>query len=135
MGSLARLGAAGLIAFALTAAAVDQVGFESIHDFKRSAADGEYLNDPITEGSDGLLYGAALNGGGSADGGIVFRMEKNGGNYQILHVFGPSSATNGISPWGGVIEGKDGKLYGAVRHGGAEDAGIIYSLAKDGGSF
>jgi uncharacterized repeat protein (TIGR03803 family) len=62
-------------------------------------------------------------------------MELSGANYQILHVFGPDSTTNGISSWGGVIEGKDGRIYGATRHGGAELAGLIYSLNKDGSDF
>jgi uncharacterized repeat protein (TIGR03803 family) len=135
MHNIRRFGLCSLVCFlSMSARAIDLVSFQSVHDFKRSASDGEYLNEPITEGSDGLLYGAAVNGGGPDDGGIVFRMEKSGSNYQILHVFGLST-TNGDSPWGGVIEGKDGKLYGATRHGGAEDAGIIYSLAKDGGDF
>jgi len=62
-------------------------------------------------------------------------MEKSGANYRILHVFGPLSTTNGISPWGGVTEGKDRRLYGATRHGGAELVGTIYSLMKDGSDF
>jgi uncharacterized repeat protein (TIGR03803 family) len=118
-----------------SAPAIDLASFEVIHNFKRIAADGEYLNDPVTQGSDGLLYGAALNGGGTNDGGILFRMETSGANYEILHVFGPLSTTNGLSPWGGVIEGKDGRLYGATRHGGTELVGTIYSIAKDGADF
>src|SRR5256714_11444149 len=124
-----------VFSLSMSARAIDLVAFQSIHDFKRSASDGEYLNEPITEGSDGLLYGAAVNGGGPDDGGIVFRMEKSGANYQILHAFGPLSTTNGVSPWGGVIEGNDGLLYGATREGGAELVGTIYSLTKDGGDF
>ncbi len=121
--------------FAPALVAADLVSFESIHDFQRSAGDGEYLYDCVTEGTDGLLYGATLNGGGPDDGGIVFRMAKSGANYQVLHAFGPLCITNGLSPWGGVIEGADGRLYGATRHGGAELVGTIYSLAKDGSGF
>src|SRR5437868_12173356 len=124
-----------VILFSVSARAIDLVSYESIHILKRSVSDGEYLNAPIIEGSDGLLYGATVNGGGPDDGGIVFRMEKSGANYKILHVFGPLSTTNGISSWGGVIEGKDGRLYGATRHGGAELAGSVFSLTKDGSDF
>jgi uncharacterized repeat protein (TIGR03803 family) len=136
MHNMRRFGLCSLVfLLSMSARAIDLVSFQSIHDFKRSASDGEYLNEPVTEGSDGLLYGAAVNGGGPDDGGIVFRMEKSGANYQILHVFGPNVTTNGDSPWGGVIEGSDGRLYGATRQGGAELVGTIYSLAKDGSDF
>jgi len=136
MHNIRRFGLCSLVFLqSISARAFDIVSFQSIHDFKRSASDGEYLNEPITEGSDGLLYGATVNGGGPDDGGIVFRMAKSGANYQILHAFGPLSTTNGVSPWGGVIEGNDGRLYGATREGGAELAGTIYSLTRDGGDF
>jgi uncharacterized repeat protein (TIGR03803 family) len=115
--------------------ATDQVSFESIHLFDKTAGDGEFLNEPVTEGSDGFLYGATSSGGGPLDCGLVFRVRKSGADYQILHVFGPPSATNGSTSWGGVIEGKDGRLYGATRYGGSGDAGTIYSLARDGADF
>jgi uncharacterized repeat protein (TIGR03803 family) len=115
--------------------AIDLVSFESIHSFNQPAGDGEFLSEPVTEAHDGLLYGATTGGGGPQDSGLVFRMEKSGAGYQVLHVFGPPSATNGVAPWGGVIEGMDGRLYGATRYGGAEGAGTVYSLTRDGRDF
>ena len=131
--SLGR-GALLLLLLAQNISAVDLVSFESIHDFNKPAGDGEYLNEPVTEGSDGLLYGAT-RGGGPQNSGLVFRMEKSGASYRILHAFDPSSTTNGSAPWGGVVEGRDGRLYGATRYGGAEGAGTLYSLARDGSGF
>jgi uncharacterized repeat protein (TIGR03803 family) len=123
-----------LLTFTQSLWASDLVSFESIHNFNQPAGDGEYLNEPVTEGNDGLLYGAT-RGGGAYNSGLVFRLEKSGANYQILHAFDPSSPTNGSAPWGGVVEGRDGRLYGATRYGGADGAGTVYSLARDGGGF
>ena len=116
-----------------TWAAQDPVGYEQIHAFLGGTTDGAYLNDPVIEGRDGRLYGATINGG-SIDGGVVFAMAKDGSGYVILHDF-TGSAEDGISPWGGVIQGQDGKLYGATRRGGAQDVGVVFSLGTNGTGF
>src|SRR6266487_5555600 len=105
---------------ATEARATDSVGYEQLHKFLRSAGDGEFLYDSVIEGKDGRLYGATLNGG-PEDGGLVFALNKDGSGYAVLHNFG-HGATNGLSPWGNVIEGSDGKLYGATREGGSNNA-------------
>ena len=96
--------------------ATDSVGYEQLHAFYRSAGDGENLYDSVIEGKDGRLYGTTLNGG-PEDGGLVFALNKDGSGYTVLHNFG-HGATNGLSPWGTVIQGSDDRLYGATRHGG-----------------
>jgi uncharacterized repeat protein (TIGR03803 family) len=111
----------------------DLVSSEMVHGFLGGTNDGEYLNDGVIEGSDGRLYGTTINGG-SVDGGLVFGMAKDGSGYMILHDF-TGSTTDGLSPWGGVIQGQDGRLYGAARHGGLQDAGIVFSLTTNGMDF
>src|SRR6266496_2689425 len=122
-----------IFAVATEARATDSVGYEQLHAFDRSAGDGEYLYDSVIEGKDGRLYGTTLNGG-PEDGGLVFGLNKNGSGYTVLHHFG-YGATNGLSPWGTVIQGSDQKLYGATRHGGTFDAGIIFSITTSGTGF
>ena len=109
------------------------VSYEEIHGFSGGTDDGEYLNDPVIEGKDGRLYGATINGG-SVDGGLVFAVAKDGSGYVILHDF-TGEATDGISPWGGVIQGHDGRIYGATRKGGAHDAGVVFSLHTNGTDY
>jgi uncharacterized repeat protein (TIGR03803 family) len=109
------------------------VGYEQLYWFAGGPEDGEFLFDTVAEGSDGWLYGTALNGGPD-DGGLVFKLNKDGTGYDVLHYFA-NSPTNGLSPWGGVIQGSDGKLYGATRHGGTNDAGVIFSLNTNGTEF
>jgi uncharacterized repeat protein (TIGR03803 family) len=113
--------------------AQDLIRCEQLHAFLGGTNDGEYLNDPVFEGGDGRLYGATINGG-SVDGGVVFAMAKDGSGYVILHDF-TGGSDDGLSPWGGVIQGRDGNLYGATRHGGTVDAGIVFSLNTNGTGF
>src|SRR5258705_253846 len=109
------------------------IGYQQLYAFKGGTSDGEYLYDAIIEGADGRLYGTTVNGG-PEDGGLVFTMNKDGSGYAILHHF-RVSPTNGLSPWGGVIQGSDGRLYGATRHGGATDAGTVFSINTNGTGF
>jgi uncharacterized repeat protein (TIGR03803 family) len=111
----------------------DLIRCEMLHSFVGSPSDGEYLNDPVIEGRDGRLYGATINGG-LEDGGVVFAMAKDGSGYVILHDF-TGTAEDGMWSWGGVIQGQDGRIYGAARYGGTQDAGVVFSLKADGTDF
>jgi len=122
-----------ILAAATEARAADPSGYQQLHAFYRSAGDGEYLYDAVIEGKDGRLYGTTLNGG-LDDGGLVFALNKDGSGYVVLHNFGYGT-TNGQSPWGTVIQGSDHRLYGAARHGGTVDAGIVFSLTTNGTDF
>jgi len=111
----------------------DRVGFEMLHAFQFGTGDGEYLNESVVEGRDGRIYGMTINGG-SADGGVLFAMARDGTGYVIVHDF-LGAPNDGLSPWGGVVQGLDGRLYGAARHGGGQDAGIVFSVNPNGTGF
>ena len=72
------------------------LGYEQLHVSLGGPADAEYQFDGVIEGSDGRIYGAAVNGG-PQDGGVVFRMNKNGSGYEILRAF-TVSTNDGLSP-------------------------------------
>ena len=113
--------------------AADLIGYQQLHAFHGGPSDGESLYDAVIEGSDGRLYGATVKGG-PEDGGLVFAMNKDGSGSTILHFFGVSP-TNGLSPWGGVIQGSDGRLYGATRRGGTTDSGTVFRINTNGTGF
>lgn len=119
-----------LLLIAPNLSGIDLVSFESVHDFNQPAGDGEYLNEPVTEGIDGLLYGAT-RGGGPQNGGLVFRMEKGGASYRMLHAFG-TNGWSGRYPMNGVIQAKDGRLYGRALSGGEANGATIFGLNTDG---
>jgi uncharacterized repeat protein (TIGR03803 family) len=45
------------------------------------------------------------------------------------------SGTNGANPVAGLVEGKDGNLYGAAPNGGANSNGTIFGISADGSFF
>lgn len=86
----------------------------------------------ITLASDGFLYGCATKTGPSGAGSI-YRVRTNGADYAVLHSF--DWTNDGDEPTGGVIEGRDGALYGTTFRGGTADAGTVFRIAKDGSDF
>ncbi|HZY82857.1 MAG TPA: choice-of-anchor tandem repeat GloVer-containing protein [Cyclobacteriaceae bacterium] len=82
-------------------------------------------------GSDGKLYGANYAGGPSPSEGVIYRINLDGTNYQILHDF---SVTSPEQFPNGLMEGNDGKLYGVARKD-MSTTGVIYRMDKDGTNF
>jgi uncharacterized repeat protein (TIGR03803 family) len=79
----------------------------------------------LFQASDGNLYGTlnacAINASG---GGCVYKISTAG---VFKEIFGFSSST-GQSPCTGVIQAKNGNLYGATSQGAANNFGSIYKL-------
>jgi uncharacterized repeat protein (TIGR03803 family) len=84
----------------------------------------------VVEASDGKLYGTTLRSGASNQG-MVFRMNKDGSQYQVLYSFVAPVGTL-VSP-NPLCEGSDGYLYGTTYRGGSNGEGIIYRISKSGG--
>lgn len=81
---------------------------------------------------EGILYGTTT-AGGSSDMGTVFRIARQrGGGWlrTIVHSFS-GGASDGKYPFGGVVFGPDGALYGTTQAGGRQfgDRGTVYRLA------
>ena len=83
----------------------------------------------ILEGTDGKLYGTALRGGTNNQG-MVFKLNKDGSQYQEIHSFvAPAGVSVSPNP---LLEGSDGILYGTTRLGGDNGQGSIYRISKAG---
>jgi uncharacterized repeat protein (TIGR03803 family) len=52
-------------------------------------------------------------------------------SFARLHEFG-SSASDGFTPYGPVIQGTDGNFYGVTFYGGLNDAGVIFRMTAHG---
>ncbi len=87
---------------------------------------------PLLIGTDGNFYGTTVQGG-TFNQGTVFQLTKKGA-LKILYSFGASSS-DGTAPDGALIQGSDGKLYGATYWGGASGQGTVYSMTTAGGSY
>ena len=107
-------------------------GYVVLHHFDTSG-DGNYPEGGVIEASDGRLYGTTSYGG-AFDSGVLFRIDKNGSGYSILHQF--NSATNdAYYPLGDLHEGPGGMLFGVTYFGGSDDSGTVYIIDRDGGGF
>jgi uncharacterized repeat protein (TIGR03803 family) len=104
---------------------------------------------PVIEGSDGFLYGTTCWGGQTASGmtgtgitgqGTVFRVSRDGSFFQSIHSFQDNANTfEGSCPTAGLVQGSDGKLYGATSQGGGGTTttiqGVLFRLNPDGTNF
>jgi uncharacterized repeat protein (TIGR03803 family) len=104
---------------------------------------------PLIQGSDGALYGTTSEGGaykrelkdGYVGVGTVFRLNKDGTGYTLLHSFG--SDGDGWWPQARLLEASDGALYGTTVHGGeftnqtpyGYGYGTVFKLNKNGSDY
>jgi uncharacterized repeat protein (TIGR03803 family) len=101
----------------------------TLHSFTGDA-DGNTPISPLIEASDGNFYGTTSYGGKYPSFGTIFRMTPSG-TLAIIHNF---NGTEGAYAYGGLIQAKDGALYGETFAGGSSSAcsfgcGVIYSLS------
>jgi uncharacterized repeat protein (TIGR03803 family) len=75
----------------------------------------------------GNLYGTTASGG-TNNTGTVFKISASGVE-SVLYSFGPSSGTDGDSPYAGLIMDTAGNLYGTTRVGGAFGRGTVFKLS------
>jgi len=83
-------------------------GYQILHNFTNNP-DGANPRGALMQASDGALYGITQIGG-SANDGIVYKINQDGSSYTILHNF--TSVPDGRSPLGGLVQG----LKLALRH-------------------
>ncbi|MGA7219336.1 MAG: choice-of-anchor tandem repeat GloVer-containing protein [Candidatus Sulfotelmatobacter sp.] len=108
-------------------------GLTTIYNFCSEVAcdDGYEPFTPLTQGSDGNLYGVTPDGGVNGLG-TVFEVTTTG-ELTTLHDF---ASTEGTYPDGGVIQAGDGNFYGTTAYGGANcsgsGCGTIFQLTPEG---
>jgi uncharacterized repeat protein (TIGR03803 family) len=107
--------------------------FKLLHTFA-PGANKNYPNGNLpgvlVEGPDGMLYGETLFGGvggcnGYCGAGVLYRVNKNGSGFQLIHKF-CSTANCSDGGNGSLLVGADGNLYGASVTGGTGNCGSYY---------
>jgi uncharacterized repeat protein (TIGR03803 family) len=78
--------------------------------------------------SDGNFYGTGGNGGANGLG-AVFKITP-AGVETVLWSFGVG--TDGTKPFGGLVQGTDGALYGMTFRGGTNDNGAVFKITLAG---
>lgn len=113
----------------------DGSGYQILHLFPAYGTDGQHPSEHILEANDGVLYGTT-NTGGINGLGTLYKINKDGTAYSLLHEFSESDV--GYYPQGALLEGSDSRLYGTTsntRFGSAYGLGSIFSIKKDGSEF
>ncbi len=112
---------------------LDGSGFKVLKIF--TSADGGFAWAPLIQGLDGALYGMTGTGG-SHDAGTVFRMNPNGTGFTTLKAF-TGTYGDGRFASGGLVQARNGILYGTTSDGGANPPGVgtIFQLFPDGRGY
>ncbi|HEY2858216.1 MAG TPA: choice-of-anchor tandem repeat GloVer-containing protein [Terracidiphilus sp.] len=98
------------------------------HNFS-GGKDGQFPNAVPMQSLSGDWYGVTSSIGGSNDfRGTIYRIS-TGGAYTLLHTF---TGPDGAVPYGPLIEGSDGLLYGTTNGGGANGFGTVFTISPDG---
>lgn len=91
-----------------------------------------WLPDNLIEGSDGVLYGAAKAAASNNLGHSIFRMERDGTGFTVLRALAGDEGVDETS----LIQGPDGRLYGAsLDGGGGTNMGVVFVLNTNGSGF
>ncbi len=99
-------------------------GFELLHSFAIGAGDGKNpYGSLISKGS--MLYGMTERGG-TDDYGTIFKINKNGSGFELLHSFA-GATSDGSYPFGSLVL-KGFTMYGMTYSGGTLDDGTIFSF-------
>src|SRR5438105_4735880 len=117
----------------------DGTGYRVLYNFKGIGGDGTYPVRGVVEGGDGALYGTTALGG-AYDNGTVFKLNKDGSGYKVLHSFSGYPDDGGapdLEPYcaNELLIGSDGSIYGTTDRGGTYDWGTAFKLNKDGSGY
>jgi uncharacterized repeat protein (TIGR03803 family) len=89
----------------------------------------------LTEGPDGKLYGDTLYGGiGGCNGycgdGLLYRVNKDGSGFEVVHKFcSEANCADGLDGYGALVLGTDHNLYGTTYYGGTSQQGTLFRLS------
>jgi uncharacterized repeat protein (TIGR03803 family) len=91
--------------------------------FDNTTATGNTPSGSLVQAGNGKLYGLTTSGLAEARYGVIFSYDLLTSAYKELHDF---DNANGIYPYGSLLQGGDGKLYGGTLSGGANGDGVIF---------
>jgi uncharacterized repeat protein (TIGR03803 family) len=97
-----------------------------------TADEGYNVYAGLTEGADGNFYGTSYFGG-DKNGGSIFKVTPSG-TFTLLRSLGENKR-DAYFPYGGVVQGPDGNLYGTTLRGGVNDKGTVFRISTSGSDF
>jgi len=106
----------------------DGSSYEALYVFQEATGILPYTR--LMKGNDGYLYGTTSDGG-SHDDGVIYKVQKDGTGYTVLHHF---NGTNGEIP-NNLFQFNNGLICGTTEKGGTNDYGVVYRIDPDGANF
>jgi uncharacterized repeat protein (TIGR03803 family) len=94
-------------------------------------SDGDKPFSAPVEAANGDVYvttpvgGQRETGSRSSDTGAILKLSGNGGSYAFC---ANKHCPDGRNPYGGLVQGTDGNLYGTTTRGGANNAGTVFRI-------
>lgn len=104
-----------------------------LHHFRGGLGDGGTPKGSLVEVG-GVIYGVTSDGGSNSNRGVVFRIEADGDNYQIIHDFAGGSGGGADPMYSDLIAFGD-TLYGLASAGGTNNYGVLFELNTNGTDF
>lgn len=100
---------------------------------------GGFPSGALVQASNGDFYATTFNtsASGIRQGGTIFRVTA-AGQLTTLFTFAADQNgkfSDGSSPAAGLVEGRDGFLYGTTEFGGASNSGILFRVGKKAAAF
>jgi uncharacterized repeat protein (TIGR03803 family) len=78
----------------------------------------------------GRLYGAATTGGAHGSG-VIFELSPRAvGEWDFRTIYAFNGQPDGSFPYGALLFGPSGKIYGTTYYGGANGIGAVYELSQ-----
>jgi uncharacterized repeat protein (TIGR03803 family) len=105
--------------------------YSKLHDF--SGIDGNLPRSGLLQARNGWLYGTTYYGGSTYDVGVLFRFDPVGHIFTSLRSF--NIYYEGSYPISNLLEGGNGRIYGAFSHGTNLVTSWIFSTDSLGGHF
>jgi len=101
----------------------------TLHSF--DGLDGQIPLGSLLRASDGNFYGTTKLGGANA-GGTVFQLSAAGVLTTLYSFCAEPLCSDGEGPYGGLVQGADGNLYGTTNSGGTSGNGTVFEITTAG---
>src|ERR1022692_2428645 len=93
--------------------------------------DGEGPRAGLVQATNGDFYGTT-DGGGSNNGGTVFKITPSGTLTTLYTFCSQSGCTDGASPNAGLVQDTNGDFYGTTANGGPNGYGTVFKITPSG---
>lgn len=101
----------------------------TLHSFDYTDGAGPYAG--LVVASNGDFYGTTTFGGANGDG-TVFKITSAGTLTTLYNFCSQAGCADGYMPYAGLVQGKDGNLYGTTFLGGASAFGTVFKITTGG---